>query len=65
MSPEQRRQLIIRSIGNTADDFTPATLNALANGAILDPCRLYLPAGRLTPEEARAREARILRGEAG
>jgi hypothetical protein len=32
-------------------------LHALANAPIMDPCRLYLPAGKLSMAETRAREA--------
>jgi hypothetical protein len=32
-------------------------LHALANGPIMDPSSLYLPAGKLSMAEARAREA--------
>ena len=32
-------------------------LHALANAPIMDPCRLYLPAGKLSMTETRAREA--------
>ncbi|SDA15066.1 hypothetical protein [Sphingomonas sp. NFR15] len=65
MTPEERRRQIAETIGTAAEDFTPAALHALANGAIMDPNRLFLPAGRFSPEETRARELRILRGEAG
>ena len=32
-------------------------LHALAAGPIMDPCRIYLPAGRLSKAEAAARDA--------
>ncbi len=32
-------------------------LHALANGPIMDPCDLYLPAGKISLAEAKAREA--------
>jgi hypothetical protein len=37
-------------------------LHALANGPIMDPNRIYLPAGRLTEAEYRARMAQALAG---
>ena len=63
MSPQERRAAVASAIGKTADDFAPDDLHAIANGGIMDPCKTYLPAGRLTEAEYRAREARILRGE--
>lgn len=57
-----RRALLALEMTEQREGFTPDVLQRLADGAIMDPCRLFLPAGKLTEAEARAREARILRG---
>jgi hypothetical protein len=62
MTHRERRQMIARVFGDNVKDFTPARLQELADGPLHDPRQIYLPAGRLTIEETRAREARILRG---
>jgi hypothetical protein len=63
MTPEQRRAFVASLV---ADDGSLSShdLQAIADGGIMDPSRLYLPAGRLSEADARAREARIMRGEA-
>jgi hypothetical protein len=60
---EQRRAAVAEHVGRAAEDFTKADLQAIADGGLMDANRIYLPAGRLSEAEARAREARILRGE--
>lgn len=42
--------------------WTAARLQEIADGPIIDPLRLYAPAGLLTRAEAEARERRWLRG---
>ena len=63
MTPSERRQMISRAFGDNVEDFTPARLQELADGPLRDPRQIYLPAGRISIEETRAREARILRGK--
>lgn len=64
LSPaEQRRSAVKEHVGTSANDFTKADLQAIADGGLMDANRIYLPAGRLSEADARAREARILRGE--
>jgi hypothetical protein len=56
LSPiEQRR----RDVAALADGkpLAPDQLQRIADGPIMDPNRLYLPAGKLTEQEWRAREA--------
>lgn len=62
MSPAERRIAVARDIGTSADDFGPAELHLIANGPIMNPGAIYLPAGCLSPAETAAREARILAG---
>lgn len=62
MSPQERREHVDQ--GFRVEDLTPARLQAIADGEIMDPNGIYLPKGRLTEAEYRAREARILAGEA-
>ena len=57
-TPEERRKLIAE-----LDHILPEDLKAIAEMPIMDPGRLYLPAGKLSEAEFRAREARILKGE--
>lgn len=45
------------------DELTSARLQEIADGPIMDPISIYLPAGRLSESEYRAREARIMAGE--
>ncbi len=63
MTPEERRKFVRDTIGTCADDFTPDDLRVLANAPLMDANRIYLEAGKLSPADFRAREARILRGE--
>jgi len=57
-TPDERRKLIAE-----LGDLLPADLKVIAAMPIMDPGRLYLPAGRVTETEAQAREAKIKRGE--
>lgn len=52
LKPHQRRAHV---------DVEGIDLHAIAAGPIMQPDRLYLPAGRVTMEEARRREAASLR----
>lgn len=45
------------------DGIGSRDLRAIANGPIMDPAALYLPAGKLSMSEYRAREVRRLSGE--
>jgi hypothetical protein len=49
-----RRKVALRDARRAG--FTSATLQALANGAIMDPNALFLPDGKLSMEETRRRE---------
>lgn len=57
-TPEERRKLIAE-----LDKILPDDLKAITEMPIMDPGRLYLPAGKLSEAEFRAREARILAGK--
>ena len=46
MTPEDRRRAIA-ALG----DLSPDDLRAIANGPIMDPNRIYLPAGRISEAE--------------
>lgn len=62
MTPEQRRAFVA-SLAADDGSLSSRDLQTIADGGIMDPNRLYLPAGRLSEAETRAREARIMRGE--
>lgn len=55
MTPADRRNAIQEAVGTNPDDFGADDLKAIANGGIMDPARIYLPAGKLTPAQADAR----------
>lgn len=55
MTPEDRRRAVAEHVGTKADDFTAADLQAIADGPIMDPNAIYLPAGRLSKAEYEAR----------
>ncbi|RXR28936.1 hypothetical protein [Sphingobium fluviale] len=57
-TPEERRKLIAE-----LDHILPEDLKAIAAMPIMDPGRVYLPAGKISEAEYRARQARILAGE--
>lgn len=57
-TPEERRKLIAE-----LDQILPDDLKAIAAMPIMDPGRVYLPAGKISEDEYRARQARILKGE--
>lgn len=59
-----RRRVVAAAIGGDPKKLRRGDLQRIANGPIMDPNRLYLPAGKLTQAEYRAREARILAGKA-
>jgi len=62
MTPAERRAFVA-SLAADDGSLSRDDLQTIADGAIMDPNRLYLPAGRLSEAETRAREARVLRGE--
>lgn len=65
MTPAERRRMVHKHIGREADDFSVDDLNNIANGGIMDPIRIYCPAGKLSIAEAEARSrSQILRDEA-
>lgn len=45
------------------DGIGSRDLHAIANGPIMDPAAIYLPAGKLSMSDYRAREVRRLSGE--
>lgn len=51
-----RRALALHDIG-PVENFTPEVLKRLAEGGIMDSNALFLPAGKLSREDAAAREA--------
>lgn len=59
LTPMEERRRTVSEQG----ELSPDDLRAIANGPIMDSNRIYLPAGKLTESEYRAREARIMRGE--
>jgi hypothetical protein len=62
-SMEERRAVRDALVGD-GDTLSPDDLRRIANApTIMDPNRIYLPAGKLSEADYRAREARILRGE--
>lgn len=64
MTPDERRAIVTRLVATSDHYLQPAYMQQLANGPILDPGRIYLPAGKLSEADWRARERRILNGEA-
>lgn len=58
MTPEERRKAVDAHIFLKAAD-----LAEIAAGPIVDPGRVYLPAGKLSEAEYQARERRIRNGE--
>lgn len=61
MSPAERRKHIKQVVGDQPENFDAGALQWIANGPIADPERIYLPAGKLTPAQAKAREAAQLK----
>ncbi len=55
---DQRRKALRLKFGDQPSDYPPAILQELADGPLLDARTTPLPAGRLTMEELRRREAR-------
>lgn len=51
-----RRAAAIYDIQQSGEGFTPAALKRLAEGGIMDPNALFLPAGKLSLAEAIERE---------
>ncbi len=63
LTPAERRRWVVETFGTESTGFTPEVLQKLADGPIMDPNTLYLPAGRLSEAEWARREATIkLRG---
>lgn len=56
MTPAELRRCLARSIAGDASRLTPERLQALADGSIMDPNKLFLPAGKLSLAETEARE---------
>ncbi len=57
-TPEERRKLIAE-----LDKILPDDLKAITEMPIMDPGRVYLPAGKIFEAEYQARERRIRNGE--
>lgn len=51
-----RRAVAIYDIQQSGEGFTPAVLKKLAEGGIMDPNALFLPAGKLSLAETMERE---------
>lgn len=51
-----RRAVALHDIQHSKDGFSPASLQRLADGGIMDATALFLPAGKVTIAEADARE---------
>jgi hypothetical protein len=51
-NPIEERRQAVAAMG----PLTPEDLKAIANGGIMDVARIYLPAGKLSEAEYRARE---------
>lgn len=64
MTPEERRLAVAKHVGTRAEDFGAADLQAIADGPIMNPNAIYLPAGRLTQAEYEAKTREQFR-EAG
>ena len=59
---EDRREAVRRWVDQTdGGAWTPAALQEIADGPIIDPLRIYLPAGRLTKAQAEARDRDAIR----
>ncbi len=58
-----RRALVHHDYAKDPAKFTADVLRGLADGPIMDSNALYLPAGKLTMDEYRQREMRLLSGE--
>lgn len=56
-SPIEQRRKAIADLALTTG-LTPADLQTIANGGIMDPNRIFLPAGTCSVEEMREREAK-------
>lgn len=51
-----RRAVALADIGSTAEAFTPDALKRLAAGPVMDANALFLPAGKISMADAKARE---------
>lgn len=60
--PQIRRDAIIERHGKDSARFTGSALSEIANGGIYDAIAHYCPAGKLSMEETRAREAAAVIG---
>jgi hypothetical protein len=58
VTPEQRRAHIQQTFG---DKLSPGDLMSIANGGIMDPNRIYLPAGTVSDAAVQEREAFALK----
>jgi hypothetical protein len=61
---EKRRDAVLDKHGDDPAAYTPKVLAALAHDGLFDLTAHFCPAGKLTLEEAKKREATIRRGEA-
>ena len=57
MRTPQQRRADVEALGG---DLTPSDLQRIADGAIMDPARIYLPEGKLSEAEYRARQRQII-----
>ena len=55
-----RREWVRERFGRDPDNYTPEVLQKLADSPIMDPNKIYLPAGQLNPAQYRARVAGLL-----
>lgn len=55
-----RRAIARHDLGTAPEAYTPDVLKRLADGPIMDGNALYLPAGRLSEAEYRARQSEIV-----
>jgi hypothetical protein len=63
MKDEDHRPVCIQRRAAVKSSTVAANLQAIADGPIMDPIRIYLPAGQLSEADWRARERRILSGQ--
>lgn len=63
MKDEDHRPLCVKRRDAMREGRLDASaLQAIADGPIMDPIRIYLPAGKLSESDWRARESRIRAG---
>jgi hypothetical protein len=61
---EVRRDAVLDKYGDDPSAYTPAILAELARDGLFDISAAFCPAGKLSMEETKRREAAIRRGEA-